>query len=352
MSSLPVSAVDPALRRRRRIRALVGAGMAAFFVWLVVRNVDAGEALHALRTARIGPLLLCVPLLAADFVLRIVRWWCMLRKFEPTLPLRSCFGPFLGSYAVNNLLPMRAGDLVRVVAFRRRLRSPAMRLLGTLFIERLLDLYVLLALFFIGVSWLPADAFPAWFIRPVEWITGLGLVALTSVTVLLNPIRRALHSLVDASNERGRTGIGHAVRRLDQAVETLSLFRSPATLLELVTLSLGAWILEGAVFASVAWSLDLGVRPIGPWFATAAGTLATLIPSTPGYVGTFEYFTILAITAYGADRDAATVFAVLVHAAVWLPVTIAGGLFLLLPGGRSALEAARVTSEPVRDASR
>ena len=69
-----------------------------------------------------------------------------------------------------------------------------------------------------------------------------------------------------------------------------------------------------------------------PWFAAATGTLATLSPSSPGYIGTFDYFAILGITAFGAHRAAATAFAVVVHAMLWLPVTIVGAAFLVAPG--------------------
>ncbi|HSC81948.1 MAG TPA: lysylphosphatidylglycerol synthase domain-containing protein, partial [Chitinolyticbacter sp.] len=59
------------------------------------------------------------------------------------------------------------------------------------------------------------------------------------------------------------------------------------------------------------------------------GTLATLIPSTPGYVGTFDYFTVRAMTALGNGQVVATAYALLVHALLWLPPTLAGGAYLL-----------------------
>jgi uncharacterized membrane protein YbhN (UPF0104 family) len=60
------------------------------------------------------------------------------------------------------------------------------------------------------------------------------------------------------------------------------------------------------------------------------GTLATVIPSTPGYAGTFDFFTARAMTASGNAAAAATAFALLVHVLLWLPPTIAGGIYLLL----------------------
>jgi hypothetical protein len=86
------------------------------------------------------------------------------------------------------------------------------------------------------------------------------------------------------------------------------------------------------MYACVAWSLHVGGSVVAPWFAAATGTLATLIPSSPGYVGTFDYFAILGLTAFGAHRIAATAFAMVVHLMLWLPVTVVGAAFLVVPG--------------------
>ncbi len=96
-----------------------------------------------------------------------------------------------------------------------------------------------------------------------------------------------------------------------------------------MALSVLAWIFEGGVFATVAWSLQADVAPLGSWFSLALGTLATLIPSSPGYVGTFDYFTMLGLTSYGADRAVAAVFALLVHLLLWIPVTLVGALLFV-----------------------
>jgi glycosyltransferase 2 family protein len=72
-----------------------------------------------------------------------------------------------------------------------------------------------------------------------------------------------------------------------------------------------------------------------PWLSLAAATLATLLPSSPGYVGTFDYFATLGLTAYRSPAAGATAFALLTHLVLWLPITLAGLLTLLLSRGES-----------------
>jgi uncharacterized membrane protein YbhN (UPF0104 family) len=109
---------------------------------------------------------------------------------------------------------------------------------------------------------------------------------------------------------------------------------SPMLVLQLIGLSMAVWVLEGAIFATVMWSLSANAGAFGPWFALATGTLATVLPSTPGYVGTFDYFATLGLMAYGAKKESAVAFSLLVHFLLWLPITLIGGLYLAAPKGR------------------
>ena len=83
----------------------------------------------------------------------------------------------------------------------------------------------------------------------------------------------------------------------------------------------------------------------------ATGTLATLLPSTPGYVGTFDYFAMLGLTAFGAARDVATAFALSVHAVLWAPTTIVGLVLLVLHGGLGALKSGTGNKDAARAAT-
>jgi uncharacterized membrane protein YbhN (UPF0104 family) len=117
-------------------------------------------------------------------------------------------------------------------------------------------------------------------------------------------------------------------------VGALGLVRSPSRLIGLLGLSVLAWAFEGSVFATVAAAVHATVSPLGPWFSLGTGTLATLIPSSPGYVGTFDYFAAQGLAAYGAPPEVSVAFALTVHAVLWAPLTAAGLVYLVLHGTR------------------
>ena len=316
---------------RGHLRTAAGLIIAAAFLWLAFGRVEWSSITATLSAADPAPLVLGLLALAVGFFIRIVRWWIMLRALEPAVTLRACVRPFLLGLAVNNTMPLRAGDIVRAVGFRETLRSPVMRVVGTLLIERVLDLFVLVALFYVGLLAVPAGVIPR---APVTTAGALGAAALVALLafVLAPGILRALVDRVTSRASLARRSwtprVREAVHRL---VDTFALVQSPTRALLLLALSLLAWLFEGAMYACVAWALHVGGSPIAPWFAAATGTLATMIPSSPGYVGTFDYFAILGMTAFGARRAAATAFAVAVHLVLWLPVTLVGATFLVTP---------------------
>jgi glycosyltransferase 2 family protein len=319
--------------RRAWVRPLAGFAVALAFVWLLARTLDWHDVQRTLRAASAPLLVQGLLFLAAGLTVRIVRWWWMLRAFAPELPVRSCVRPFLASLALNNTVPLRAGDVSRVFGFRDELRTPPVRVLGTLVIERVLDLVVLLAIFFAGLLGAVAGSVPARFVV-VAGATGALVVGVVLV-VLLAPqqIGRAVRFVLGRGPWADRPLAARIAAGTDHFLDALLLMRSPARALQLLAMSLVAWGFEGGMYASVASALSTGAAPLAPWFALSTGTLATLLPSSPGYVGTFDFFAMLGLTAYGAAAAKAGAFALLVHLILWVPVTVVGGLLLLAPAG-------------------
>ena len=334
-AAMPSTTESVAAPRRRWPRILFGWVVAALFVALAFRRVSLVEVLGVLRAAHWAPIALALVALAAGFTVRIVRWWQMLRELEPSLPLRACVRPFLVSIAINNTLPLRVGDVVRAVGFRSALRSSPMAVVGTLLVERLLDVVVLLALLFAGLMALGRSVIPRPFLLAgisVGCVAAAGLLVLVLAPEWIRSIAR--HIVRRIPSPRWQTRLGALS---DQLFDSLAIVRPPRRTLALISITALAWALEGTAYACVAWSLGADGSPFAPWFALATGTLATMIPSSPGYVGTFDFFAVRGLTAFGTSQVVALGVALLVHLLLWLPVTIVGALYLVAPGRQRAI---------------
>ena len=301
---------------------VIGLAVSAIFIWLIASRLSAGQIIGALSAAKWEAVPLGLAALAAGYSVRITRWWCMLRIAAPRLAWSSCASVFLMSTAANNVLPLRAGDVARIFAFRGRPGLEPSRVAGTLIIERLLDLLVLLAIFAAVLPLLPDGSVLATLRTPAAW-AALAAGGVVLVLFALPFFERSVLRELEA-----RTPEGSILRRLLRAVATLSQtiasLGSPRTLFLLIVLSVIAWAFEGGVYLIAARALELPGGATVAIFALAVATLSTLLPSSPGYVGTFHFFCMQAAMIFGASDAGAAAFAVLAHLMLWLPTTLAG----------------------------
>lgn len=340
---------------RRYWRLAPGLLLAAVFAWLFARELDWEAVGTAFRGVSPGALGLGVLFLFGSWACRIVRWWWLLRAAAPGLPVTACAGPFLVGMAVNNLVPLRGGDALRVVGFGRQLRSPVMRVAGTLVIERVLDVVVLTGVFFFCLLGVPEGYFSGEVIAGAALLAGLSGASAAAVALFPSQLERLSQRLAGRARDRHEgaasasalSGVRPrtlAARLLAAASrhgahfgESLRALRSRRRTLGLFALSAVAWFCEGSMFFVVAAAIDTGSAPAGPWLAAAIGTLSTALPNTPGYLGTFHYFAAQGLAAYGAAPAEAAAFALTVHALLWTNSTVIGSVFLLRAAGIGGL---------------
>lgn len=310
----------------------VGVFVAAAFLWLLVHGVDLAMLRGAFARLSWPVLLLALAFTAAAHAVRVVRWWSLLRVLEPRLPVTACARPFLCGLAINNVLPLRTGDAVRVVAFQDELRSPAMRVLGTLVIERVTDLIALSAVCFVALLALPVGALPRAIVVAIAALAAVSFVALLAAVVALPWVEAFIGRWPRRFG--GRHWAQWVARQGLHLAGALKLVRSVRGMAVMGTLSMVVWACEGAAFVTVAAALGVAVPWQGPWLSLALGSVSTALPLAPGHVGTFDYFVALGLVAYGAPVATAAAFALTVHA-LWVPFTIAGLLLYWVPGRRT-----------------
>lgn len=322
----------------RWIRFYAGLGITAACLWLTLRRVHFDEMARAARHLQWLWLVVALLALAAGYSARIHRWWWMLRTYSPSVQLRSCVWPLLAGFAVNNVVPFRAGDALRIVGFCKELNTPAVRLLGSLLIERILDLSVLLIFLLVGMADLGAQQLPAGYLRIAVLVTVVGAGGWTCLLWMGDHLESLLLKICRVRIWGDALG-AKVAQHVQHLFAALSLVRVPGAALKLLAMSGVVWSCEGGVFAAIAAGLGYGGRGVGPWFALATGSLATMIPSSPGYVGTFDLFTLSGFAAYGVATASAVAMTLVIHLLLWLPITAAGLGYLLVVHFREPNEA-------------
>ena len=236
-------------------------------------------------------------------------------------------------YMANSVLPLRAGEVVRIYVLGRKLReSEGMTgtqsfwlVTATLVVERVLDSLAIVLMLGVLVLTIPVP-------RVVEWAAGVlfaidvvGVSALIAVARAPDACRRILQRLT------GRwPGVARMLSAMfDTALRGLDGIRTPAHLPRLVAWTALVWLAP----ATAAWAMLRAVHldlPFGAgWTVLAFVGIGISVPSAPGYVGVFHAAATAALEIFGVPRSAALAYALLYHASAMVPITIVGWLYLM-----------------------
>lgn len=322
----PVEIESPA-RGKVWIRRLLGVVISLVCLVLVFRRVDFDALKLALVEFRWHFLAIGLVSLAIDYMARIERWAVMLRAAGAPVRTRQCIAPFLGSITLNNVLPLRAGDLVRAFVFPSAIGVSRVTATASLLFERLIDLLTLLLSLGIGLLISPMPL-PDWIGKTVIIVAAVGVTALAVIVVF----GRTLIALLEWLAHR-LEGIGPAAKLLRlgaSLVEQLGTMGNVRTMARVLLLSAIVWAGEAGLFWAMFQGLDLPAGYASALMVMAIATLSTLVPSSPGYVGPFHLAAFAAVRALGGGEAQAASFALLCHLSLWLPTTVAGGIAILL----------------------
>lgn len=298
------------------------------FLALAFRKVEWPDVLHAWSGAQ--PIWMVVGL-----VLLILAWWVAAVRWKvilhpaPQVRVADTFSFITIGYLANTILPLRLGDLARATLMGRRRRIGISRSLGSMALERLMDIITLL--FFILLLSLLMEI-PSLVKAGLATMTGGALVMLAGLVMLsfhrerLYYVQKALEWVLP-----GPLAL-RVVTLIDRFSGGLEVIRDPARLLVVFALSVAGWAVTG--FATYIWLLAFNL-PL-PWFAgifvLVVINLGSAIPSSPGYVGVYHYLAVLALSAWGVERSPALAYGIGTHALNMIANVSLGAFFVAREG--------------------
>jgi len=311
-------------------RNLLGIGISCVCLGFIAWRVDlkeAGMAIAHFRWPYLFPGLLS---LAAGYAMRIVRWSTLLRAAGAHVSASVCASPFLGSIALNNIFPMRLGDMVRALVFPAAIGVGRATATGSLVMERLVDLMTLLSCLLIALAFSPKVHLPDWMKSAAVSLGLLGGVALASVFLLSGVLSRCCTGLIDRYQGQWHEKGLRLITMLRNLLGSFDAMSHLPALITLFALSMLVWAGEAGLFWALLLGFGLEAGPTTAAVVMAIATLSTLVPSSPGYVGPFHLAAYTAISMLGGTPGQAASFAVVAHLGLWFPTTLAGALAILL----------------------
>ncbi len=326
----------------------------AMVVWFL-RGADLRAVWTEIQGGDPWLLLLAVGVTCLTYLLRAVRWEYLLRPLGRA-PFFEVFKTTVIGFAVSTLLPARAGEVVRPYLLAKRAGFSATSAFATIVLERLLDLITVLLLFgFYLVFFNPvvatghAAVFSA--LKSGGLLAAAGSIGGLVVMMVMAGHPETLAAWALKIERIVPARVAAAIARLVQTfLEGLAIVRQPRRLAMAGLLSLPVWLaIAGPIYlGSRAFHIDMSYP--GAFLMMAILVVGVAVP-TPGSVGGYhKAYQIGAVAFFGVANDRAVGAALVLHAISFLPVTIAGAIFLAQEGLSLGRLRGLASSESAEDA--
>ena len=305
-----------------RLRSLVVVGIlsSCVAIALLIVAVDPSRTLAVIRKAHPGPLVLAVGILAVQTVVRAVRWRLLLGRGDDgaRLPFGLVLRALLIGYLGNAALPARLGEAARAGVVARAANRPFGAVLGTVLLERLIDLVALAVLVLVASLVAPV---PSLVVDVAAVTLGVGIAGGLVLVVLGQRVGVAVFT--------SPVGLRARAVAFGRHVLTGALYPGRGVVVAAGALSVVAWLLDAALYLAAAASLGIALNVGTAVIIDAAGALATALPAAPGYVGTYDLAAAAVGAGLGLEPATAVALAAVVHAMALVPIALAGAAALV-----------------------
>jgi glycosyltransferase 2 family protein len=258
--------------------------------------------LATLRRGRLDSLALGCLVLTASYVIRGLRWRVVLSA-ERRIGLATVFWATMAGYLGNSVLPARAGELIRSVLLARQADLSPSYVLATALLERLADAVALVIIGLLGLFVL--GTLPEWLLMAAQATALLGLVGLLALWLLRRFDRRLIAYIA-----RLPVPAPLRIRLTDLSSHFflgLGALRNRRRGLTFAALTALIWTLDVMFALVIGQAFDLPLLMPQAMVLLAALGLASAVPSTPGYVGVYQFIAVTVLVPFGFSRDQALV---------------------------------------------
>ena len=314
------STVSPA----KVISIIVALLLAVALLYYSLRGIQWTEVGGLVAGAKLSYLGLGCCIITVSLFLRAFRWRILLTA-EGAVTIPEAFWATSAGYFGNNFLPARAGELVRTFMVSASTGLNKAYVLTTALSERVADAIALVVISALVLLTLPAQ--PGWLASAAKPFAILGLIGALAIALLprmewlgrkileRTPVPSGLRTKLQGLMEHGLRGI--------------RAFHEPRRLFGFLGLTIVIWCLDAVATVIVAAALGL-VMPFEVAFLLIAGLgLGSALPSTPGYVGIYQFVAVSILVPFGFSKTNAIAYILVFQALQYVVIGIWGALGFL-----------------------
>lgn len=308
---------------KKNSKFIISLVISIFFMWLVLKDIDYPLLWEQLRMFNWWILLLGLVLWLIGYGIRAWRWQVLL---EPvcSISFRTSLEILVIGFTANNLLPLRAGEFVRSYVLGQKEDVPMATVFATVAAERVFDGLIIVGLTLIGALVVPM---PLWMEQTIWVASGAFIGAFSVFTLLIFLNRQTMHvvgwllHLLPGGMKEKAEGL------LNVFTAGIEFLRDPWILMRVTLSSVSIWLIEAGFYYLAAQSFGFVMSFQQALFMKGILNLGILVPSAPGYVGTFEFFVIEALALISISETAALGYALVTHFVEFVAISGLGIMF-------------------------
>ncbi|MDI6783683.1 MAG: lysylphosphatidylglycerol synthase transmembrane domain-containing protein [bacterium] len=300
--------------------------ISAFFLELAFHKVNLSQMVSAFTAVRPGYIILATIIYIFGLWIRAYRWKFLVDPVKQ-ISTKKLFPVLIIGYMANNILPLRMGDIYRAYVLGKKENISKSASLATIVVERLFDGLTMLIFLVIGLFALQSR-FTSWE-RTVLLFSAIVLLGMLVFLFIIIWFRSLAEPFFHWCTGWLPTGFGKKMQRWSSAfLDGLTVLKSGSVILSVLFYSILSWLIEALMYFLVAIAMQVNLPVYAAPIILAVSNLGMMIPSSPGAVGTFEFFCAKSATIFVRNPALASSYAILVHALWFIPITILGLIYM------------------------
>jgi uncharacterized protein (TIRG00374 family) len=315
-------------KMKKNWKMIIGLLLSALFIYLAFRRVDFSQMGRAFAGANYWLLIPILAIILLSLLLRARRWQYLLAPIR-AVRLPGLFTSLAVGYMGNTFLPAHLGEVLRAYHAQKKTGIAASVIFATIVVERLIDIFALLLLMGLALAVFP---FPGWVQKSGMIMLGLViflfalLLAMKKYRVQTLALGSRFTAFLPAAAERKINEL------LDQFLNGIVALKHAGHYPVVGFLSIAIWVCYALTFQLLFYSFDFIHLYHLPWTAALVAlvitTISVVVPSSPGYVGSYHFLCQLSLGLFAIPKGPALSYAFVMHAINIFPVFFLG-LFIL-----------------------
>ena len=312
-------------------KSWIGFAISFFFLYLAFRRIDYRLLFESLRDANYFYLIPIIAIIFINMALRALRWGYLLRPIKK-IAFPNLFAGVIIGFMANNVLPARMGEIVRAYIIGRSERISKSSSFATVVVERLFDGFTVLGLLLavmVFITFPPGNLYFKKGLQVAGYISiliyGITFIILFIIKKRTNWFLKLASVLIRPFSSRLTE---HGISNILSFKEGLLSVESFKTVVITFIYSLFIWgVFAYAIYlAGLSFGITLSIS--ASLLILVAICLAMIIPSTPGFIGTYHASVTYALILYSVPSEKALGLSIVFHATNYIPITLAGFLYL------------------------